>query len=296
MGLSVNILTSGFLVTVVVFFLLMGILFYSSYTKMGQVLLENDSTRNDLSQLDSALSNIKWAYIFAFIGTGLALLLAVLYAGHETVISPSEYWHLGLYVLTFIAWLISVVYAGMALNKLYNTRITERNGADAYIWAGLLMAIFVFVGLVATGSGRLGMNAVRSTARDRLEAVENKIHTHLPAIHEHVAATHANIEAHLPTMHHKVAEIHQASGLSVPAVVETQYVQSHYMPSQVASPQVVSALASPQVVSTLASQYVSQVPASPQYVSQIPQPSGLLLPQTFSAVPCNQAVQTVRRI
>ncbi len=284
MGLSVNILTSGFLVTVFVFLLLMGILFYSAYTKVGAVLLENDSTRNDLTQLDSVLNTLKWAYISAFIAAGLGLILAVLYAGHETAFSPSEYWHLGLYVLTVIVWLVSVIAAYMALNRLYNTRISERNGADAYIWAGLLMSIFAFTGLITTGAGRIGMNAVRSTARNRVEAAENKIHTHLPAIHEHVAATHANIEAHLPSMHQKVADIHQASGLSIPAPVEAQYVQSHYMPSQVASPVAVQ------------SQYVAQVPASPVYVSQIPQPSGLLLPQTFSAVPCNQPVQTVRRI
>src|SRR5665648_291265 len=94
MGLSVNILTSGFLVTVIIFFLLMGILFYSAYSKMGQVLLSGDSKNNNLEQLDSALNSIKVAYILAFISAGLTVLLAVLYAGHETVINPSEYWHL----------------------------------------------------------------------------------------------------------------------------------------------------------------------------------------------------------
>ena len=281
MGLSVNILTSGFLVTVVVFFLLMGILFYSSYTKVGAVLIENDSSRNDLGQLDGALNNLKVAYIAAFIGTGLALVLAVLYAGHETVIAPSEYWHLGLYVLTFIAWLVAVIYAGLALNKIYNTRITQRNGADAYIWAGLLMAIFIMVGLVSTGAGRIGMNAVRSTARNRLDAAESRIHNDIPAIHQHVVDTRANIEAHLPTIRGKVDDIHQASGLSLPAEVQyaqPQYVQPQYIQAQPpcaqnAPVQYLQAQPQPQIV---------QVPVSPQYVSQMPQPSGLLLPQTFS--------------
>lgn len=215
MGLSVNILTSGFLVTVIIFFLLMGILFYSSYTKIGQVLIENDSTKNDLERLDSCLNSIKVAYILAFIGSGLTVLLALLYAGHETVITPSEYWHLGLYLITYALLIISVIYAFIALNKLYDTRITQRNGADAYIWAGLLMSIFAFVGLTATGSGRLGMNIVRSSTRNRIEAAESKIHQHLPAIHAKVEETKANIEAHLPAIRsstdatrNKVEQIH----------------------------------------------------------------------------------------
>jgi len=204
MGLSVNILTSGFLVTVIVFFLLMGILFYSAYTKIGAVLLENDSSKNDLERLDSCLNSIKIAYILAFIGSGLTVLLALLYAGHETVITPSEYWHLALYLITYVLLIVSVVYAFIALNKIYDTKITQRNGADAYIWAGLLMSIFAFVGLTATGSGRLGMNIVRSNTRSRIEAAESKIHEHLPAIHAKVEETKANIEAHLPAVRSNV--------------------------------------------------------------------------------------------
>ena len=245
MGLSVNILTSGFLVTVIIFFLLMGILFYQAYTKMGAVLLENDSARNDLTQLDNALNAIRVAYILAFIGIAIVLILALLYAGHETVFTPSEYWHLVLYLIAYILLVISVIYAAIALNRLYDTRIMDRNGADAYIWAGLLMAVFAFVGLTATGSGRLGMNIVRVNTRARVEAAEAQIHTHLPAIHakveqvkdkvdSHLAVAHAKVddvrstlEAHLPSMRGKVDDLHAASGLSAPEeeVVVTRSVR-----------------------------------------------------------------------
>jgi hypothetical protein len=273
MGLSVNILTSGFLVTVVIFFLLMGILFYSAYAKIGQVLLENDSSKNDLERLDSCLNSVKVAYILAFIGAGLALLLALLYAGHETVVTPSEYWHLALYLITYALLIISVIYAFIALNKLYDTRITQRNGADAYLWAGLLMSIFAFVGLTATGSGRLGMNIVRSGARSRLEAAESKINEHLPAIRGHVEETRANIEAHLPAVRSKVDQIHS----NVVSQNMGAGSQSIFVPQ------------SPREISNS----LNMASSLPPLNSQMGQSQ--LLPQQFGQ-PCNPASPTLRRV
>ena len=133
LNLSVNILTSGFLVTVIIFFVLMGILFVSASSKMGEVLLAGDSKNNDLEQLDSAFKSIKVAYILAFIAAALTLLLAILYAGHETVISPSEYWHTAIYLITYVLLIVSVVYGYLALVKLYDVRIKYRNGSVSYI-------------------------------------------------------------------------------------------------------------------------------------------------------------------
>ena len=282
MGASLSILTSGFLVTVVIFLLLMGILFYTAWSKMGAVLLENDPARNDLTELDEALNDIRVAYIAAFIAAFLALVLAVLYAGHETVINPSEYFHLALFVLVYIAWIVSAVYAYIALNKLYNTRITQRNGADAYIWAGMLLAIFAFVALTASGSGRIGYNVVRANTRQRVEAAEHRIHTQLPAIHDAVVDTHNVVAGHVPLIHGKVNDLHVANGLSAP--LEQQYVVSQQVVPQQQYVVSQAPIASPQLQS------------SPQYVSQIAQPSALLLPQTFSGTPCAQQVQSVRRI
>jgi hypothetical protein len=208
MGLTVNILTSGFLVTVIIFFVLTGILFFSAYSKVGQVLEAGDSKNNDLTKLDSVLNSIKVAYILAFIAAALTFVLAILYAGHETVITPSEYWHLAIYLITYVLLVISVIYAYIALNKLYDIGITQRNGADAYIWAGLLMSIFAFVGLTATGTGRLGMNIVRTDTRKRIEKVEGSINTHLPAIRNqvetHLSAIHDKVDTHLPAIQDKV--------------------------------------------------------------------------------------------
>jgi hypothetical protein len=219
MGLTVNILTSGFLVTVIIFFVLIGILFYSAWAKMGQVLEEGDSENNDLELLDSALNSVRVAYILAFIAAALTFILAILYAGHETVIKPSEYIHMVIYLATYVLLIISIIYAYIALGKLYDVKIKQRNGADAFIWAGLLMSIFAFIGLTATSTGRLGMNIVRSKTEDRVASVESKINEHLPAIrgqvdkhlnsiHSQVEATKEQVDRHLPTVRNKVDELH----------------------------------------------------------------------------------------
>lgn len=215
LNLSVNILTSGFLVTVIIFLVLMGILFVSASSKMGEVLLAQDTQNNDLELLDEAFNAIKVAYILAFISAGVSILLSVLYAGHETVINPSEYWHAALFLITYILWIVSVVYAYIALDKLYDLRIKDRNGADAYIWAGFVVAIFAFIGLTVTGSGRLGMNIARSGATERLNRVEANINSHLPAIRSqvdtHLQPIRNQVEAHLPEVHGKVNELHSAT-------------------------------------------------------------------------------------
>jgi len=229
MGLSVNILTSGFLVTVILFFVLTGILFYSAYAKIGEVLEEGNSKENNLSQLDSALKSIRVAYILAFIAAALTLILSILYAGHETVVKPSEYIHLVIYLVTYVLLVISVIYAYIALTKIYTLKIVQRNGSDSFIWAGLLMSIFAFIGLTATGTGRLGMNIVRTSAENRINNVESNINEHLPAIRNHVEnhlpaireqvnklqdidnqvdATRTQVDKHLPLVRDKIDELH----------------------------------------------------------------------------------------
>jgi len=242
MGLAVNILTSGFLVTVIIFFVLMGILFYMAATKMGEVLLTGNNRSNDFAQLDSAFNAVKVAYVLSFIAAIITLILAVLYAGHELVVTPSEYWHLALYLITYILLIVSVIYAFIALNRLYSLRIVDRNGADAYLWAGLLMSIFAFIGLTATGSGRLGMNIVRSNTRQRIEQAEATINTHIPAIRAKVEQTEANVTEHLPVARAKIDELHAAAvAASSPVGVAMQpmYV-SNAVPQQVLSSNAVS--------------------------------------------------------
>jgi iron only hydrogenase large subunit-like protein len=130
------------------------------------------------------------------------------------VISPSEYWHLALYLITYILWIIAMVYAYIALDKVYDVRISTRNGADAYIWAGMLMAIFAFIGLTATGTGRLSMNIMRTRTSQRVNQAESKINEHLPAIRDKVDTHLENIRQDVTQVKSKVDDIHQSRGLS----------------------------------------------------------------------------------
>lgn len=242
LNLGVNILTSGFLVTVLIFLVVMGVLFVTAASKIQEVLIDGDSRTNNQQELKSAYNSVRVAYILAFIAAALALLLAILYAGHETVINPSEYWHLALFLITYILLVISVIYAYVALDKIYDLRIADRNGADAYIWAGMLMAIFGFVGLTASGTGRLGMNIMRTGASKRLSAAETKVNEHLPAIRaqvdENLQAVKDQVDRHLAAVRAKVDQLEASapvvvaspglvspsSGLAVPAAASPSFV------------------------------------------------------------------------
>jgi hypothetical protein len=231
LNLSVNILTSTFLVTVLAFFLITGILFFYAYVKVGQILEQGNSRTNDLETLNSALGNLKVAYITAFIAAAATLILAILYAGHETVFSPSEYFHMVIYLIAYVLLIVSVIYAFLALNKINTVGVTFKNGADGYIWAGLLMSIFAFIGLTTTAGGRLGMNIIRSDTKNRVLTAEHKVNQFLPAIHH-------RLEANLPDIHQKVTETHMhtrrlVSGCYDPCnnvlpnnVVETEMIET----------------------------------------------------------------------
>jgi len=218
LNLTANILTSGFLVSVVIFFVLMGYFLLMAYSKIGQVLEQGDSRRNDLEKLDKSLNDVRIAYILAFIAAGMSLLLAFLYAGHETIFAPSEYWHLALYLITYALMVISVIYVFIALNKLYDINIEDRNGADSYMWASLFVALFAFMGLTATSSGRLGMNIARSGAKKRLDSVESKVNEHLPAIRAHAENLRNRVESDIPVIKAKVDDLHQATMMGSPVV------------------------------------------------------------------------------
>ena len=275
MGLnhSVNILTSGFLVSVVVFFVLMGYFLYEAYNKIGQVLEKGDSKRNDLQKINSTLNYLKTAYVLAFIAAGMSLLLAVLYAGHESVISPSEYWHLALYVITYALLIISVIYAFMALNRLYDLGIEDRNGADSYIWASLFVALFGFLGLTASGSGRLGMNAARTSVQKRIGQAESNVNEHLPAIRGHIEHLRSSVEADIPAIRSQVHELHQSALMSPNVEAVSMYKSgpqlSQMAAAQMTSPQI-SQMNLPQSYPQMSQ--MSQMPAMNSMASQMMTP------------------------
>ena len=173
MGLNVgaNVLTSGSLGLATIILVVMGILLVSASNKLSQ-LDEFESS----STLKKAHSDLKTAYWLIFISAGIGLLLGIAYAGHETAWCPSEWIHTMVFILMYAALIIGFIYAYIALNDIYNPDIDDRNGADGFIWASLLVGAFAFMLVSAAGTGRIGYNAARGDVTHRVRHAEKKIH------------------------------------------------------------------------------------------------------------------------
>lgn len=171
-ALGFNAITSAALILATVFLIIMGILLVSSKCQVDEIPSSDRS-----ASLQTASNHIQTAYILLFIAAGASLLLAVAYMGQNVWWCPSELIH-GIFFLVIIAlWLIGIIYAYMALNTLNNPKIEDKNGADSYIWASLLMAIITFVVIFLAIGERLGYNMASAAIRERLASAEEKIHT-----------------------------------------------------------------------------------------------------------------------
>jgi len=204
MGLSINLLNGALLITVAVFFALMGALFYFAYNKLNAVFDLADSADN-LEFVNTARNYVKIAFILAFVGGGLTLLLSILYMGFDTF-GISEWFHLVLYLIAFGLLVVSIVYAMLTLYRLYDLGITRRNGADAFIWAGLFMGILGFIGLAVTGAGRIGVNAAKAQVAQGVENIENRIEEYLPDFQKDYAMARDFVKEKLPEVREKLKE------------------------------------------------------------------------------------------
>jgi len=173
MGLNVgaNVLTSGGLGLTMVLLLVTGILLVSASNKLKQ-LPEFES----LSELKNANNNLKTAYWLFFIATGIALILGVLYAGHESAWCSSEWIHGVLYLLLYVVVIIGVIYAYISLYNIYHPDVENNNGSAGFVWAALLVGVLAFMVMTATGAGRVGMGVARGNLTHRIRHAEHKLH------------------------------------------------------------------------------------------------------------------------
>ena len=173
MGLNIgaNTLTSGALFLGTILLVVMGILLVSASNKVKQIPEFDQS-----SGLKKINDNLVTAYILAFVAAGIFFLVGAAYVGHETVWCPSEWWHGIFGTIALIILIISVIFAYLALNDLYNPELEDRNGSDLFIWASLIVSVFAFLLLGATGTGRVGYNVVSSDTSKRVNMAEKKIH------------------------------------------------------------------------------------------------------------------------
>ena len=196
-------MTSGFLVTVLIFFVLAGILFLVAKDKIDDVIVNGDSKDNNKDRLKTAFDNANVASILIFIAAGIALLLSILYAGQERAWNIHQGWHAVLYFATYALLIISAIYAFIAINDLNKLDIREKNSADTYLWVGLLMCLLGFIGLTGTGAGQIGMSGVREQITNRVNKVED------------------NVNEHFLVVRAKVDEIHRATTQRMPVSVST---------------------------------------------------------------------------
>ncbi len=171
LGIGANALTSGITFLGTILLVIMGILLVSSSNKVEQLPEFNRST--DLQKLRD---NIRTAYILTFISAGIVFLISIAYGGHESAWCPSEWWHGTFAVIALIILVIAVIFAYVALNDLYNPELEDRNGADSFIWAFLIISIFAFLVLGGAASARAGYNVVSDNASKRINMVEKKFH------------------------------------------------------------------------------------------------------------------------
>ncbi len=191
-------ITSGFLVTVLIFFVLAGIVFLVANDKIDDVIVNGDSKKNNPDRLNKAFSNARIAYILIFIAAGIALLLSILYAGQERAWTIHQGWHTFLYFVTYILLIIAAIYAFCAINELNHLDVEEKNGSVTYLWIGLLLCLLGFIGLTGTGAGQIGMSGVRNKISSRVSSVEDNVNKHLPAIRGKVDEIHRATTQRMP--------------------------------------------------------------------------------------------------
>lgn len=171
LNIGINAITSGSLFITTLFLLLQGILLVTAHNKVEEI---DGFAGND--ELETIRNRLRWAYILTFIVAGLALVLMVAYTGHEKWWTPSEWVHTALFVIAVLLLAIAVILAFTSLTRLNVPEFTDVNNADSYIWASLLLGLFTFIGLLATGTGRAGYNSMRASAADRINQAEEKVH------------------------------------------------------------------------------------------------------------------------
>lgn len=176
MGQGLSILTSGGLFVTTIFLVIMGVLLVSASYKV-----QDAPDFNSNGQLQSINDKLRLAYIFIFIAAGLPFVLSILYSGHESFFGDYlEKWYGVLpsifYIAAVVLLVIGSIYAYLALYDLNVPDLSsEEFKPQSFIWVSLLMGLFGFMGLIGTGSGRLGYNAVKSRTNERLNVAEDKI-------------------------------------------------------------------------------------------------------------------------
>ena len=163
MGLS--ILTSTGLGIVTIFVALMSILFLVGSLKIS----ESPDYNNEDNDMRNAKNNLITAYVLGFIATGVSLLLAFLYGGHDYWNISTEVPHGFLMFSALVLIIISMIYAFISLNKINVPEVKDTNGSEQYIWAGLLLGLIGLLTLFGSAAWRLQFNIGKRMVEDKVK-------------------------------------------------------------------------------------------------------------------------------
>lgn len=275
MGLNIglNAITSGGLTIALVFLIIMGILLVSAANKVKAIPEFSQS-----SGLQNGYNKLKTAYILTFVAAGVALLLAILYGGHDIWWSPTEWIHSVIFLIIIALMLVATVYAYTVLYDLYTPELQDRNGADSFIWSALLFSILAFMIILTMATGRVGYNAARTGVRNRYNELERKVHQ-----------THANLTGE-PVNYDLIGaeDPSRRSSDCLPVQIPAQV--SNQLPNQVIYSSPVQSLQNQSPGQMIYSSVQSPVYSSQALPMQSPVYSSGQLPiqsQVYSSQPCN---------
>ena len=134
--------TTGLTIFVTIVIAVAAILIIVSDSKVREI-----SGYPEVDNINMAHKDLGYAQIFAWIGAGLALVLAIGY-GLSIKFLLSPWPHLILVLLIIATLICSIIYLGLALNKINN--LNDDKGASGYIiWAIILESAALLMLIIA---------------------------------------------------------------------------------------------------------------------------------------------------
>jgi len=147
--------TGGLLILFTVLVLLAAVFFTIAQVRVTNI----NEYKSGNSKLKNAKNNLIIAYVLAYIATGFALTLAILYFGHVAWGIKSEIPHLIFFLLLFGLIIVSAIFAFIALSDISNAAPANNQGAPGWIWGGLASLLVAVIVLIISGAWRAQHNA-----------------------------------------------------------------------------------------------------------------------------------------
>lgn len=153
--------TGLLLLLVLILFVLMAIFFIIAQTRVQNIT----EYKQGNTKLKSARNYLIWAYILAFVGAAMMLLLSILYFGHIAWNIGSEVPHLIIFIVTFITIAIAGIFGFAALSNISNASTVNKNGSEGWIWGALGVGLAGLIILVISGAWRIQYKTSQKTLK-----------------------------------------------------------------------------------------------------------------------------------